>query len=114
MATEEVLTISDHPDTPEAPDVLEALDGWEVELVFDGSADVLQPLAAAAVAAETAPFATAATAASAPPAPQNLVQVAVWPTVHEAPVAPTTCVRLLAASLIGLGTLLAASALFGR
>ncbi len=92
------------------PDMLEALDGWEVELVLDVGADALVPLAAQA--AETAPFATAATAA--PPAPQNLVQVAVWPTVHEAPVAPTTCVRLLAASLIGLGSLLFASALFGR
>ncbi len=94
------------------PDTLDALDGWEVELVLDVGADALVPLAAQA--AETAPFATAATATTAPPAPQNLVQVAVWPTVHEAPVAPTTCVRLLAASLIGLGTLLAASALFGR
>ncbi len=92
------------------PDMLEALDGWEVELVLDVGADALVPLAAQAT--ETAPFATAAT--TAPPAPQNLVQVAVWPTVHEAPVAPTTCVRLLAASLIGLGSLLFASAVFGR
>ncbi len=92
------------------PDTLDGLDGWEVELVLDVGAEALLPLAVPG--AQSAPFATAATATAVAPAPQNLVQVAVWPTVHQAPVAPTTCVRLLAASLIGLGTLLAASALF--
>ena len=84
------------------PETLDTLDAWEVELVLDASAETAQPLA------PTPPDATPAPAAPAP-APQNLVQVAVWPTVHQA---PTHCVRLWAASLIGLGTLLAASALF--
>jgi hypothetical protein len=95
MATDVLTTL---------PDTLDALDGWEVELVLDVGADALQLLPD-----QAAPFATAATAPAA--APQNLVQVAVWPTVQEA---STPCVRLLAASLIGLGTLLAASALFAR
>ncbi len=109
MATEEVLMIPDRPDAPEMPEILDALDGWEVELVFDGGAEVLQPLAPVAVAAEAgAPF--VARAAAPASAPHNLVQMAVFPTVQET---PSTCIRLLATSLIGLGSLLFASALFG-
>lgn len=92
------------------PDTLEALDAWDVELVFDARPERMQPLAtiapaAVAVAPTPAPETTAA------PAPQNLVQVAVLPTIYQT---PAPCVRLWAATLIGLGTLLAASAFFGR
>lgn len=117
MATDDLLTTS----APDTPEILEALDGWEVELVFDGGADALQPLATAinpfaAAAAAPAPFTAThddrlVTPLGAAPAPRNLVQMAVFPTVQET---PSSCVRLLAASLIGLGSLLFASALLGR
>ncbi len=113
MATDVLTAVPDTAEMPDVPDVLlSALDGWDVELVFDAGTEVLQPLAATATGSAVAdnPFATVTPAAVAP-APQNLVQMAVFPTVQET---PTTCMRLWAASLIGLGSLLFASALFGQ
>jgi hypothetical protein len=91
------------------PETLDGLDGWEVELVLDVGAEGLAPLATTATEPLGAAHFASAPAAGAP-SPQNLVQMAVFPTVQET---PATCVRILATTLIGLGSLLFASALFG-